>query len=102
MLGEDEHLRGRKGAANHARRFQTVHVRHADVHDDQVGMKLAGLLHGVLPIHRLPADVATLLRRDSSVARIPRRITSWIVGDQNSHSSSPSLCDTRKMLPPTS
>jgi hypothetical protein len=47
-----------KIAANHSRGFQTIQVWHADIHDDEVGVKLMRFLDSILPIHGFPANFA--------------------------------------------
>ncbi len=61
VLGENEDLRAGKASADDAGGFQTIQVWHADVHDDEVGMKLVSLFDGVLAIHGFAADFAVLL-----------------------------------------
>ena len=87
-----------KAAANHARRFQTIQVRHADVHDDQVRTKLMGLFHGILPVHGFPANLAILARRQQR-ANAPADYL-VIVCDQNPHSALPLLLFRAKCSPP--
>jgi hypothetical protein len=63
VLREDQYLCGGKSAADYPRGFQTVQVRHADVHDDQVRTKQPGLFYGILAIHGFAANFAIPARR---------------------------------------
>src|SRR5205823_13971547 len=77
-----------KTAPDHAGSFQPIEVGHADVHDDQVRMKLVGLFHGILSIHCFAANLAVLSCREQR-ANTPADYL-MIVRDQNPHYAPPS------------
>jgi hypothetical protein len=95
MLREDEYLDAWKTAANRPGRFQAIQVGHAYIHNDQVGMKLVGLLDGILPIHGFATNLTSLLRSEERTYAPADHF--MIIGNQNSHSGLPSIFDTRKL-----
>ena len=79
VLGENQDLRAGEASADHARRFQTIQVWHADVHDDEVGTEFVSLIDGVLPVHGFAADFAVPLGSQQGADAPPDHFV--IVGD---------------------
>ena len=50
---DDRHARRKRIAAQNSHRLEAIHARHLDVHQDQIGVQLAGLFDSLLAVARL-------------------------------------------------
>jgi len=81
--GKDQHFGGRNGAGDLPRGFQSVELRHGDVHDRDVRCEFAGELHGLAAIVRFTHDIDVTFgdqQRAQSLAHY-----GVIVGQNNSY-----------------
>jgi len=86
MLAYHDNLRLRENALNLARGVQTVHVWHADVHDDDVGTFRPGFPHSIPAVHGLRANGKRGTRCENGANPSPHKF--MIIDHQNSRHSS--------------
>lgn len=61
-----EHYRGKALFAQNARRFKSIHLRHHDIHDNEVGMKRTRKLDSLLTVLSFANDIDTEFLQDNS------------------------------------
>ena len=87
MHAEREHAGARRRGDQAAGGFDAVQLRHGDVHDDHIGLKLFAELHGFAAVAGLADDLHVGLRGKNHVEALPDQHV--IVGQKNSdHTSS--------------
>jgi hypothetical protein len=64
VLTQNEHFSAWKRGTDQASSFQPVEIRHADVHDDDVGLKLIGLREAIVAVDGFPTNLKVRASRE--------------------------------------